>query len=127
MNFYIASGLDNKEIVRRVRDRLIAAGHVHTYDWTKNSRAMSVADLRAIGIAERDAVKASDVILVLLPGGKGTHIELGIGIGLQKKIHLYSDKEIAVNTATTFYYLDQIDYYYGELESFITYIIDLYA
>lgn len=127
MNFYIASGLDNKEIVWRVRDRLIAAGHVHTYDWTKNSRAMSVADLRAIGIAERDAVMASDVILVLLPGGKGTHIELGIGIGLQKKIHLYSDKEIAVNTATTFYYLDQIDYYYGELESFITYIIDLYA
>jgi nucleoside 2-deoxyribosyltransferase len=127
MKFYIASGFENREIVGLVRDRLLEAGHVHTYDWTKNKRATTVEDLRSIGMAERDAVLESDVVLVLLPGGKGTHVELGMAIGAEKKIHLYSEKELDLNTTTTFYFLDSIEHYYGRLESFIAYIIDSYT
>lgn len=123
MKFYIASGLENKAAVQYVRDRLIEAGHIHTYDWTKNSRATTEEQLQIIGTAERDAVRESDVVIVLLPGGKGTHTELGIAIGLEKKIYIYANEKLNPVTATTFYYLDGIQHFYGELEQFIHYIL----
>jgi nucleoside 2-deoxyribosyltransferase len=127
MKFYIASGFENKELVQYVRDRLVEAGHMHTYDWTKNSRAVTVEDLREIGQAELDAVKESDVVLVLLPGGKGTHTELGIALGLKKDIHLFSREPIDLPTATTFYYVDGISHYVGEIDRFVDDIIKRYS
>ncbi|WP_010097971.1 nucleoside 2-deoxyribosyltransferase [Ornithinibacillus scapharcae] len=123
MKFYIASGLENKENVQYVRDRLLEAGHIHTYDWTKNNRATTEEELRAIGTAERDAVLESDVVIVLLPGGKGTHTELGMAIGLEKKIYIYASEKLDPKAATTFYYLDGIKHFYGELEQFIREIL----
>lgn len=123
MKFYLASGLENKENVQYVRDRLLEAGHIHTYDWTKNSRATTEDALRSIGTAERDAVFDSDVVIVLLPGGKGTHTELGMAIGLEKKIYIYASEKLDPTTATTFYYLDEIQQFYGELDDFIREIL----
>lgn len=127
MKFYIASGFENKEIVRKVRDRLVAAGHEHTYDWTKNERAVTEADLIRIGTAERDAVMDSDVVLVLLPGGKGTHTELGIALGLHKKVHLYAAEKLYLPTASTFYFVENVEHFYGELDSFIDHVISVYS
>ncbi|WP_042147778.1 nucleoside 2-deoxyribosyltransferase [Paucisalibacillus sp. EB02] len=127
MKFYIASGLDNKEKVQLVRDKLIKAGHTITYDWTKNNRASTEEELREIGIQERNAVLDCDIILVLLPGGKGTHTELGMAIGFEKRIHLYSRERIDPTSATTFYYVDGIQRYDGELESFVQEMIELYS
>jgi len=36
MKFYIASRLENADIVKRVAAVLKAAGHTHTYDWTEH-------------------------------------------------------------------------------------------
>ncbi|WP_047984391.1 nucleoside 2-deoxyribosyltransferase [Ornithinibacillus californiensis] len=127
MKFYIASGFENKELVQHVRDRLVEAGHSHTYDWTKNSRAVTEEDLREIGHAELDAVKESDVVVVLLPGGKGTHTELGIALGTNKEIHLFSREPINLPTATTFYYVDGISHYVGEIDMFIDDLIKQYS
>jgi nucleoside 2-deoxyribosyltransferase len=126
MRFYIASGFENKEKVRWVSRKLVEAGHTHTYDWTKNNRASTEGELRAIGVDERNAVLESDVVLVLLPGGKGTHTELGMAIGLKKNIYLFSSKRLDPATATTFYYLDGINHYHGKIEKFTRYIIELY-
>lgn len=38
MNFYIASGFQNKHLVRSVANELKHAGWHHTYDWTKNEK-----------------------------------------------------------------------------------------
>ncbi|GGA70071.1 nucleoside 2-deoxyribosyltransferase [Ornithinibacillus halotolerans] len=127
MKFYIASGLENKEIVQIVRDELIEAGHIHTYDWTQNNRATTKAELQVIGEAERKAVSDSDVILILLPGGKGTHTELGMAIALGKKIHLYSKEKIQPTTASSFYYVDNVERFAGNLKLFIDEIIQLYS
>jgi predicted Rossmann-fold nucleotide-binding protein len=42
-------------------------------------------DLKEIGQKEKNAVLESDFVVVILPGGKGTHIELGIALGQGKK------------------------------------------
>ncbi|MFD2045680.1 nucleoside 2-deoxyribosyltransferase [Ornithinibacillus salinisoli] len=123
MKFYIASGLSNKELVRYVSEKLIEKGYIHTYDWTQNNRATDEETLREIGELEKKAVAESDMLIVLLPGGKGTHTELGLALALNKPVYLYSSEELDISTTTTFYFVEGVDRFHGEVDDFIQHII----
>lgn len=88
--FYIASSFKNINEVRYVSKMLKDKGFIQTYDWTLNERAASYEALEKIGQEELAAVIDCDLIIVILPAGKGSHIELGIALGIGKKIFLYS-------------------------------------
>ncbi|MCD5323374.1 MULTISPECIES: nucleoside 2-deoxyribosyltransferase [Pontibacillus] len=126
MNFYIGSGFQNKEQVQFVRDQLIQRGFIHTYDWTENERAASKEALVEIGQKEKDGVYEADLVVILLPGGKGTHIELGMALALNKTIILYApNREVEDFTKTsTFYHLPEIQYS-DSLDEVISKTIDL--
>lgn len=119
--FYIASGLQNKEMVQFVSKRLREQGFIHTYDWTQNERAATFEELREIGQKEKNAVLESDFLIVLLPGGKGTHIEFGIALGHGKKIYIYAPDNSADNfeTTSTFYHLPEVENYFGSIEELL--------
>jgi len=121
MKFYVASGFQNKEQVRFVAAELIKCGWYHTYDWTQNTRANSVEDLKRIGKLEKDAVAEADLVIVLLPGGKGSHIELGMAIAGGKKIFLFSPDQTVMNmeTTSTFYHLPEVELCLGTIEELI--------
>lgn len=93
-------------------------GFIQTYDWTLNERAASYEALEKIGQEELAAVIDCDLIIVILPAGKGSHIELGIALGVGKKIFLYSpNKEVNnLDATSTFYHLPQVKKCYGEFE-----------
>ena len=91
MNFYIASGFQNKHLVRSIANELKHAGWHHTYDWTRNERAVNQEQLREIGQAEKNAIKEADVFFIL-DGGNGSHTEFGMAIALEK-IYMYIMKE----------------------------------
>lgn len=118
MNYYIGSGFYNIENVRRLRDLLTAQGHTHTYDWTLNTRADSVDALRDIGEKERDAIKGSDFVVILLPAGKGSHVELGIAIGSGVPVFIHDTTDSMTNfeTTSTFYHVAQVVQLSGALE-----------
>lgn len=90
MKFYIASRLENAEEVKRVANVLKAAGHEQTYDWTAHGSVEDEGEPRMaeVALAETNGVANADLVLVLLPGGRGTHTELGIAIGRGKAILL---------------------------------------
>lgn len=124
--FYVASSFRNMDAVKYVSKQLVHQGYIQTYDWTKNGRAreentLLLKDLKVIGLHEKNAVIESDFIVVILPGGKGTHIELGIALGLRKKIFLYSpDGAIDhVETTSTFYHLPEVEKCYGKLDELV--------
>lgn len=119
--FYIASSFKNVEMVRYVSQQLIKRGFLLTYDWTQNERASTFNELKAIGIQEKNAVLKSDFLIVLLPAGKGSHIELGIALGQGKKIYLYSsNNEINhFETTSTFYHLPDVEKSIGTIEELI--------
>lgn len=121
MNFYVASSFQNRDEVREVAAELKNIGWNHTYDWTQNERVNSLDDLTRIGTLEKEAVAKSDVVIVLLPGGKGTHIELGLAIAYDKRIFLYSpdEKVMNVTTTSTFYHLPEVEICIGTLKSLI--------
>ncbi|AUJ24158.1 nucleoside 2-deoxyribosyltransferase [Virgibacillus dokdonensis] len=125
MNFYIASSFKNIESVRYIRGLFIKEGHVLTYDWTKNDRASTIEALKCIGQKQKDAVIAADVIIVLLPAGKGSHIEMGIALGRRKKIFLYSPNKEVNNSATTstFYHLPEVKKCFGTLDELVSMVL----
>ena len=121
MNFYVASSLNNFEVVRYVSANLKSKGFIHTYDWTQNERTSTIEQLREIGQKEKDAIFEADIVVVLLPAGKGSHIEIGIALGQGKQIYLYSPNEEVNNieTTSTFYHLPEVKKYIGTIDGLV--------
>lgn len=82
--YYIASSLDNADQVRSLKAKLDAAGWEHTYDWTVHGSVQREGAARLAEVAddETDGVLCADVVIVLLPGGRGTHTELGMAVAM---------------------------------------------
>lgn len=119
MKFYTASSFKNIESVRNINQELQRIGCIHTYDWTQNDRASSREELERIGREEKRAVMESDFIIVLLPAGKGSHIELGIALGLGKKVFLYSPENAELAAPSTFYHLPEVEQCFGSLDDLL--------
>ena len=124
--FYVASGFSNILNVRYVAQALEAKGYFNTYDWTQNASArdadpVTPAALRAIGQQEKEAVLRADVVVILLPGGKSTHVELGMAIARGKRTILHSPDGAINNTetASTFYHLPEVEKYCGPLDNLV--------
>jgi hypothetical protein len=119
--FYVASSFRNIDAVRYVSNALMNKGYIQAYDWTQNERASTVEDLKEIGQNERSAVLEADFIIVLLPAGKGSHIEFGIALGHGKRIFLYSpnDEVNRFETTSTFYHLSDVEKCIGTIDELI--------
>lgn len=124
--FYVASSFRNLESVRYVANHLKSKGYIQTYDWTQNAKGkeeqiFTLEDLGNIGRKEKDGVLEADFIIVILPGGKGTHIELGIALGQEKRIFLYSPNGEVNNfeTISTFYHLAEVEKCFGTLDELL--------
>jgi len=123
--FYIASSLNNKANVQIVSERLKQEGFIHTYDWTQNKHLTSLDHLREVGMKELEAVKSSDFVVVMLPAGKGSHIELGIALGNDIKIYLYSENNELneLDKTSTFYHLKGVVQCIGTFDELIKLVL----
>jgi hypothetical protein len=94
MRFYIATGLGNAAAHNQVRDVLHELGHEITYDWTSHGAAQDTpfvftpedaVKLRDVCTKELNGIMSAELLVVILPGGRGTHAELGMGLTMQAK------------------------------------------
>ena len=83
---YVASNLLQYKRVRHTNNVLRDHGVEITYDWTPHAEELFASDapdnrpeeeLCEIGLNEVRGVAQAQFLLVLLPGGRGTHFELG--------------------------------------------------
>ncbi|MEJ8738084.1 hypothetical protein WKT02_11555 [Erysipelotrichaceae bacterium HCN-30851] len=65
--------------------------------------------------SEFQGIIDSDVVIILLPAGRGTHIELGMALALNKKVYLCSltEEEFSVENTVAFYELPNITHLVG--------------
>ena len=65
-----------------LRDSLQTMGHEISYDWTLHGSVKSVSKerLQQVAMLELDGILEADFVVVLLPGGNGTHLEFGFAI-----------------------------------------------
>lgn len=82
MKVYVATSWENRHLVNEVVAVLPGSFEL-SYDWTGHTFDDDPAD-----VCTRDfkGVSDADFVLVLLPGGYGTHVELGIALGLGKRV-----------------------------------------
>jgi nucleoside 2-deoxyribosyltransferase len=74
---YVATAYHNRQARDPVIAALAEAGITITYDWANEPEE----SLEQAAQADFDGVAEADAFVVLLPGGKGTHVELGIALG----------------------------------------------
>lgn len=96
MKFYIATSLSRMTAHHVVRDALIKLDHEISYDWTLHGSVKSVSKerLREVASLELDGVAEADFVIVLLPGGNGTHLELGFAIAKGKRVFLHAEDSL---------------------------------
>ncbi len=119
MKFYIGSSLKNSEIVNDFSKKLKAQGWEHTYNWTENNlENESIEELIEYAALEQKAIEESDVVIIILPAGRGTHVELGMAIALNKKIYLYSNskEEFDIENTVAFYQIPSIQKIIGDID-----------
>ena len=78
MTFYVASGVANCSRVNEAAAALAANGHYRTYDWTTHGSVKDTSDAfkRMVAASEAGGVAGAELVVLLLPGGKGTHTAL---------------------------------------------------
>ncbi len=111
MKFYVGSGMKNCELVNYYAKLLKENGWEQTYDWVKNvSDDISRDDMIKYASLESQGIVDSDVVIILLPAGRGAHIELGMAIALNKKVFLCSTtkEEFNIENTVAFYELPKI-------------------
>ncbi len=121
MKFYIATSTARARFHNVVRNRLTELGHEITCDWTSHGsiRETGVAKMREVAQTMSKGVELADFIVVLLPGGKGTHTELGMSLGKDKRVFIHSEDPTAFESnpeACAFYHRSDVVQLTGPLE-----------
>ncbi len=116
MRFYIASGIKNGERVSQLSRVLKGRGHELTYDWTERGDIRSEGEsiMSEVAFNELRAVRDAELVIVLLPGGAGTHTELVVAIATRsnKRILIWSEEgaEFCGDERTcTFYFHSSVE------------------
>lgn len=128
MKFYIGSGMKNCKLVNYYAKRLKEKGWEQTYNWvTAISEERTKRDLIKYANLEVQAIEDADMVIIILPGGRGTHVELGMSLALNKKIVLCANtkEEFTIENTVNFYELPQITQLVGEPDDNLDKIVDL--
>ncbi len=111
MKFYVGSGMKNAKLVDYYQEKLEEAGWEQTYNWVENiNNDINIDEIREYAKLEQEGVMNSDVVVILLPAGRGAHIELGMSIALNNKTFLCSatEDEFSIENTVAFYELPNV-------------------
>ena len=128
MKFYIGSGMKNCDLVNYYAKILKENGWEQTYDWVKSiSDDISKEDMIKYASLESKGIVDSDVVIILLPAGRGAHIELGMAMALNKKVFLCSatNEEFSIENTVAFYELPKVNKLIGTADENIKEITKL--
>ena len=94
MKYYIASKLENAVAVKTLAYAFEQLGWKQTYDWTAHGSVHDEGEevLRQVTLKELGGVKEADVVVVVLPGGRGTHAELGAALAYNKPVFVWGQQ-----------------------------------
>lgn len=136
MRYYIASRIENAERVKELHALFRAAGWSCTYDWSVHGsvrgEGVTRETLSRVALAEMNGVTDADVVIVLLPGGRGTHVEMGAAIAVETPLVLWSpdpERDFSCDERTSaFYHVEWIQHRSDpSMPALAEYLIDKYG
>jgi len=111
MKFYIGASFKNSNLVNHISKHLIEKGHIHTYNWTNEIIEEETEELlKKFTELEMKGINDADTVIIILPAGRGSHVELGLALAYNKKVYLYSESgiEFDVKDTVNFYYAPNV-------------------
>jgi nucleoside 2-deoxyribosyltransferase len=96
-NFYLSTRKDRLHHAAPLLKALKASGWNQTFAWTDQTSSDAAA-YAEIAKAELGGVHEADVLIVLLPGGFGTHVEIGAALALGKPIIIHAPDRKTLET-----------------------------
>ena len=126
MKFYIGSSLKNYNLVNSYSKVLKDYGWIQTYDWVKNvNQDTSLESLKNYAQLEFQGILDSDIVIILLPAGRGAHIELGMAVALNKKIVICSssNEDFSLENTVAFYEMPNVIKLMGTIDENIKSIV----
>ena len=95
--FYLATQKNRLDEAAPLLEALEANGWKRTFAWT-NQDSHDSAGNAGIAQAELAGVREADVLIVLLPGGYGTHVEIGAALALGKPVIIHAPDRKTLET-----------------------------
>lgn len=95
--FYLATRKDRAAEADAISDTLKSRGWERTLTWT-NQDGQGPDHHAKIAQDELEAVRNADVLIVMLPGGYGTHVEIGAALALGKQVVLHAPDRQTLET-----------------------------
>lgn len=126
MRFYIGSGMKHHALVDAYAQRLKENGWEQTYCWTKCiGEDVTLDTLAEYAEKEQQGIADADVVIILLPAGRGAHVELGMALALRKRVFLCAAAEDAfsLDNTVSFYQLPGIIRLVGDCDENVSRIL----
>jgi nucleoside 2-deoxyribosyltransferase len=95
--FFLSTRKDRSAEADALSAALKAHGWERTFAWTDQDGAGPEAHAK-VAVAELAGVREADVLVVLLPGGYGTHVEIGAALALGKPVVLHAPDRKVLET-----------------------------
>lgn len=95
--FYVSSRKDRSKEANALAEALKEQGWERTFEWSDLGDA-TAESRAATAEAELQGVRDADVLIVLLPGGFGTHVEIGAALALAKPVILHAPDQKTLET-----------------------------
>jgi nucleoside 2-deoxyribosyltransferase-like protein len=95
--YYLSTRKDRSSQAAPILEALKARGWERTFVW-KDEGGSSPDGYAEAALAELEGVREADVLIVLLPGGFGTHVEIGAALALGKPVILHAPDQKTLET-----------------------------
>jgi nucleoside 2-deoxyribosyltransferase len=95
--FYLATRKNRATEADAISNELKEYGWERTLTWSDQAQAGSESHAE-LAQAELRAVGEADVLIVMLPGGYGTHVEIGAALALGKPVILHAPDQKTLET-----------------------------
>jgi nucleoside 2-deoxyribosyltransferase len=95
--FYLATRKDRATQAEKLLEALKSRGWERTFTWAGEDKA-GAEEYPELALAELAGIHEADVLIVLLPGGYGTHVEIGAALALGKPVILHAPDHETLNS-----------------------------
>jgi nucleoside 2-deoxyribosyltransferase len=95
--FYLSTQKDRNAEAAPLLEALKAKEWERTFDWA-NREASDTSEYSDLAVSEIRGSCDADLVIVILPGGRGTHVEIGAALAMGKRVILHAPNRTTLET-----------------------------
>jgi nucleoside 2-deoxyribosyltransferase len=95
--FYLSTQKDRNAEAFPLLEALRTNGWERTFDWA-DREASNESEYADLAVAEIAGIRDADVVIVILPGGRGTHVEIGAALAMGKPVFIHAPNRKILET-----------------------------